>query len=175
MAEEPKPKPRGRPTTTENEKEKSGIMNWWNNQGKGVKVGSLVGLCCLGLIIFGLISGMGSPDQTTSSSDIDTSSTTPETTEASKTPKNVTISELYGSSVPEGTYVQVTGTVIESDGFSLRIENSDGKDILIEGFDLDAYEDQQVTVLGTFYGPSSYTTVMGGTRTIPSITEGKIV
>lgn len=169
-------------TTEKQPKTKSGIMGWWNKQGKGTKIGSIVGVCCLGLLIIGLIAGMGSPDQTTSTSNTTTS--TASSTPASSTPvvastpvntpQNVTISQLYGSSIAEGTTVKVTGTVIESDGYNLRIENSNGKDILVEGTGLSAYEDQSVTVVGTFTGPTSYTTVMGGSRTIPTINDAKL-
>lgn len=159
--------------------EKSGIMGWWNKQGKGMKIGSLVGLCCLGLIVIAVISGMGASDQTTSSdsnssSDSSSPSDSSPSSSASTTPKNVTITELYGTSITEGTLVEVTGTVLQSDGTSLRIKNANGKDILIEGYDLDAYENKKVTVVGTFDGPTAYTTVMGGERTVPHIINAEI-
>jgi len=154
--------------------EKSGIMGWWNKQGKGMKIGSLVGLCCLGLLVIAVISGMGASDQTTSS-DSNTSSDSSSSSSSSTTPKNVTITQLYGTSIAEGTLVKVTGTVLQSDGYNLRIENSNGKDILIEGTDLDAYENQKVVVIGTFDGPTAYSTVMGGERTVPHIINAEIV
>ncbi|MBF4474266.1 zinc ribbon domain-containing protein [Methanobacterium formicicum] len=91
------------------------------------------------------------------------------------TPTVVTISELNSGSVAEGTLVKVTGTVSQSDGYSLRIRNSDYQDILIEGTGLSAYEDQTVTVTGTYTGPSTYTTITGAARTVPTIEDGKIV
>ena len=63
--------------------------------------------------------------------------------ELNETLQVVTISELYAHSVPEGAFVKVTRTVLQSDEGSLRIENSDGKDIYITGSDLHAYEDQK--------------------------------
>ena len=124
------------------------------------------------------IRGLLSPDNsntTTQSSSAQSSSTSTSTTTTETTPQKVTIAQLYGSSIVKETYVKVTGTVLQSGGFILRIENSDGKDILVQGSDLSAYEDQSVTVVGTYSGPSSYTTVMGGERTVPSITDAKIV
>ena len=168
--------------TTEKQPEtKSGINGWWSKQGKGTKIGSIVGVCCLGLLIIGLISAMGTPDQTTStntatpdSSNASSSSTSATTTSAAQTPQNVTISQLYSSSIPKGTYVKVTGKVLQSDSSGIRIENSDDQDILVEGSGLSAYEDQSVTVVGTYDGPSTYTTVMGGDRTVPTITDATI-
>lgn len=93
---------------------------------------------------------------------------------AAQTPQNVTISQLYSSSIPQGTYVKVTGKVLQSDSSGIRIENSDDQDILVEGSGLSAYEDQSVTVIGTYSGPSTYTTVMGGDRTVPTITDATI-
>lgn len=154
--------------------EKSGIMGWWNKQGTGMKIGSLVGLCCLGLLVIAVISGMGSSDQTTSSDSSSSSSNSSSSSSASTTPKTVTITQLYGTSISEGTLVKVTGTVLQSDGTNLRIENANGKDILIDGTDLAAYENQKVTVVGTFDGPTAYSTVMGGERTVPHIINAEI-
>lgn len=94
---------------------------------------------------------------------------------ATPTPQTVTISQLYSGSVSEGTLVKVSGKVVQSDGYNLRIENSNYKDILIQGTGLSAFEDQKVTVIGTYDGASSYTTVMGGERTVPTIKDAKIV
>lgn len=168
--------------TSDEKPEKSGIMGWWSKQGKGMQIGSLVGLCCLGIIVLAVIGGMGSSDQTTSSdanssSDTNTSSTTDnsDSSSSAEKPKTVTITQLYGSSITEGTLVKVTGTVLQSDGTSLRIENANGDDILVEGTGLDAYEDKKVTIVGTFDGPTSYSTVMGAERTVPHIINAEIV
>lgn len=110
----------------------------------------------------------------TTSSDTTSSESESDQSTISEKPTEVTISQLYGSSIKEGTLVKVTGTVLESDGYNLRIENSDGQDILVQGWDLEAYEDQSVTVIGTFIGPTSYETVMGGSRTVPTLDDGKI-
>lgn len=47
-------------------------------------------------------------------------------------------------------------------------------DGVTQGLSLSAYEDQTVTVVGTYSGPSTYTTVMGGDRTVPTITHATI-
>lgn len=90
------------------------------------------------------------------------------------TPEEVTISQLYGSSVAKGTMVKVTGIVSQSDGYNLRLRNSDYQDILVQGSDLSAYEGQSVTVIGKFEGPTSYVTVMGGERTVPTIKNARL-
>lgn len=161
----------------ESESTSGGPMGWWSKQStKGKAAVGIVGICCLGLILIVGIGGLLSPDNTNAtpqSSQSNASST--QTTTSADTPKTVTIAQLYGSSVAKGTYVKVTGTVLQSDGYNLRIENSAGKDIMVEGSDLSAYEDKSVTIVGTYDGPTSYTTVMGGERTVPSIIDAKIV
>lgn len=56
-----------------------GVMGWWAKQGNGVKIGSIIGACCLGLILIVGIGGMLSPDATTSTSSADTTTTTAST------------------------------------------------------------------------------------------------
>lgn len=160
----------------------SGVSGFWNKQGKGGKTAIGLGVCCLGLIIILAIFGMFTPDATTTNTTSGNSTVQPDTTTqstqstaASQTPKTVTISQLYNNKVPEGTYVKVTGTVLQSDGTSLRMENSDGQDIAVEGDNLNAYEDKPVTVVGTYTGPNSYTTVMGSSRTVPFLEDAKVV
>lgn len=154
-----------------------GPMGWWSKQStKGKALIGIVGICCLGLILIVGIGGLLSPENTNATPQSSQSNvTSTQTTTSVDTPKTVTIAQLYGSSIAKGTYVKVTGTVLQSDGYNLRIENSAGKDILVEGSDLSAYEDKSVTIVGTYDGPTSYTTVMGGERTVPSIIDAKIV
>lgn len=159
-----------------------GTSAWWSKQGTGVKAGIVIaGICCIGLIVIVALAGLGSPDKTTSTNTTtttepsDTQTTTTQTTSSEETPTTVTISQLYNNGVTKGTYVKVTGTVLQSDGYNLRMENSDGQDILVEGTGLSAYEDQSVTVVGTFEGPTSYTTTLGSERTVPTITDAKII
>lgn len=161
---------------------KTGVIGaWWNKRGSGAKVGIIIaGICCIGLIAIVVLAGMASPDKTTSTNTATTTTqptntqTSTQTTSTEKTPTTVTISQLYSGSVAKGTYVKVTGTVLQSDGYNLRLDNSDSQDILVEGSGLSAYEDQSVTVVGTFSGPSSYTTTLGSERTVPTITDGKL-
>jgi len=140
-----------------------------------------VGVCCLGLIIIIAIAGMMSPDNNTSTSNNSTSTTntsTPATTNTStpaattSSPTKTTISALMGTSIPDGTNVEVSGTVLQSgDGF-LIIEDDNDNDLYVDLDDsntVTAYENQVVTVVGTTEGPYDYTTVDGADRTIPSI------
>ena len=164
-------------TSTESENTSGGPMGWWSKQStKGKALIGIVGICCLGLILIVGIGGLLSPESTNATPQSSQSNvTSTQTTTSADTPKTVTIAQLYGSGISKGTYVKVTGTVLQSDGSNLRIENSAGKDIMVEGSDLSAYEDKSVTVVGTYDGPTSYTTVMGGERTVPSIIDAKIV
>ena len=170
------------PEATSKPSKTGGIGAWWSKRGSGAKVGIIVaGLCCIGLIGIVVLAGMASPDKTTSTNTTTTTAqptntqTTAQPASTEKTPTAVTISELNSGSVAKGTLVKVTGTVSQSDGYSLRLRNSDYQDILIVGTGLSAYEDQTVTVTGTYTGPSTYTTVTGAARTVPTIEDGKIV
>lgn len=159
----------------------SGIGGFWNKQSKNGKIALGVGVCCLGLIIIIAIAGMMSPDNNTSTSNNSTSTTntsTPATTNTStpaattSSPTKTTISALMGTSIPDGTNVEVSGTVLQSgDGF-LIIEDDNDNDLYVDLDDsntVTAYENQVVTVVGTTEGPYDYTTVDGADRTIPSI------
>ncbi|MBI5681269.1 MAG: hypothetical protein HZC47_10275 [Methanobacterium sp.] len=155
--------------------------SWWSKQSSGVKAAiGIVGICCLGLILIVGFGAMASPDKTTSTANQSTTQTTTTSQSstpaapAAPTPQIVTISQLYGNSIPAGTLVKVTGTVSQSDGYNLRIRNDDYKDIMVTGSGLTAYEDQKITIIGTYEGPTTYTTVMGGERTVPSIKDAKI-
>lgn len=169
--------------------EKSGIMGTWNQQSNGIKALSIIAFCCIGILIIGAIGAMMMPSHNSTSTDQQNTSTPATTTQQNTStppitaqptattpqPTTVTIAQLYGSSIAEGTTVKVTGKVVQSDGYNLRLENSNYQDILVTGSGLSAYEDQKVTIVGTYSGPTSYTTVMGGERTVPSITDAQIV
>jgi hypothetical protein len=159
----------------------SGIGGFWNKQSKNGKIALGVGVCCLGLIIIIAIAGMMSPDNNTSTSNNSTSTTntsTPATTDTStptsttSSPTKTTISALMGSSVASGTNVEVSGEVLQSgDGF-LIIEDGNFNDLYVtlgSSNTKTAYENQNVTVIGTAAGPYDYTTVTGADRNIPSI------
>ena len=92
-------------TTKKQPENKSGITGWWNKQGKGTKIGSIIGACCLGLLIIGLISAMASPDQTTStntstpdSSNVSTSTATPTAPANSKSYSGLGLNFYYPDS-----------------------------------------------------------------------------
>ncbi|MCE7697766.1 MAG: hypothetical protein K8E24_002625, partial [Methanobacterium paludis] len=152
-----------------------GFHGWWNKRGTGGKAAvGLVGLCCIGLILIVAVGGMMSPDKTTTNA-TSTPTATTQTTSTTQTPTTATISQLYNNSIPTGTYVKVTGTVIQSDGTNLRIEDSDGQDIMVQGDSVNGYEGHIITVTGTFTGPNSYDTAMGSSRTVPFVENAQVV
>jgi hypothetical protein len=160
------------------------IGGFWNKQSKNGKIALGVGICCLGLLVLLAIGGLMTPDNNTSPSTSDNSSSTTNTSTpasttdtstpatSTSTPTKTTISALMGTSIPVGTNVKVSGTVLQSgDGF-LIIEDDNYNDLYVN---LDssntktAYENQVVTLVGTTEGPYDYTTVSGADRNIPSI------
>ena len=148
---------------------KGGNRSWWGKRSKKQRILIIVPSVLFLFLMVVAISGSGSHHN---SKDV----TSPAVVrELNETPQVVTISELYAHSVPEGAFVKVTGTVLQSDEGSLRIENSDGDDIYITGSDLHAYEDHKVTVVGTYKGPESYTTVRGASRTVPWVEGAKLL
>lgn len=96
------------------------------------------------------------------------------TTTPTSAPQSVSIVQLYNNAVPVGTYVTVTGKALEGDGQDLRVTDTNGKDIMVTGDDVSAYEGNQVTVTGYFNGAGSYDTAMGSTRTIPYVINAKL-
>lgn len=91
-----------------------GIMGWWNSQGTGVKIASVVGVCCVGLIIVGLIAAMVIPD--TNSTNNTTS--VPTNNSTSTVTKNTTPSTSSSpSSSPSSTSAaKVTQIRVSYDG-----------------------------------------------------------
>ena len=80
----------------------TGLMEWWNKQGNGVKIGSIVGVCCLGLLIIGGIMAMTAPDKTASTTAaVDNNSSAQPASSASSTPSTDTSSS--DSSVTSAT------------------------------------------------------------------------
>ncbi len=164
----------------------NGLGGFWNKQSKNGKIALGVGVCCLGLIIIIAIGGMMAPDSnsnTSTSNNNASTANTPTSTDTStpastsSTPTKTTITALMGSSIPLGTNVVVSGTVLQSgDGF-LIIEDSNYNDVYVE---LDSsntktgYENQAVTIIGTTEGPYDYTTVSGADRNIPGINNAVI-
>ncbi|WP_308572152.1 zinc ribbon domain-containing protein [uncultured Methanobacterium sp.] len=134
------------------------LLAWWGKRDKTGKIVTVGVACLIGLLIIVGATGIFSQDTNKG------------------TPIDVTIDQLYDSNIAKGTYVQVRGEVIESDGNKIRMRayssgdsrsDNDRRDILVlGGF---AYEDDKIIVNGTFIGPYTYSTVMGGSRTIPAI------
>ena len=149
--------------------DKGGKRSWWGKRSKKQRILIVLPTVLFVFLMVVAISGSGSHHD---SKDV----TSPAVArELNETPQVVTISELYGHSVAEGAFVKVTGTVLESDWEYLRIANDEGKDIYIEGMDLRSYENEKVTVIGTFKGPGQYKTIKNATRTVPSIKGAKLV
>jgi PBP1b-binding outer membrane lipoprotein LpoB len=93
-------------------------------------------------------------------------------------PINSTINGLYKNAPALGTNVQVTGTVLQSASDFIIIRNSDLQTVYVSldfSNNKTAYEDQSVTVIGSFSGPTQYTTVSGAPKSIPGIDHAKIV
>lgn len=61
-----------------------GLGGWWNKQSTGGKAAmGIAGICCIGLILIIAISGMYSPDKTTTTNPTSSVSTTPSTSTSS--------------------------------------------------------------------------------------------
>lgn len=67
-----------------------GVMGWWNSQGSGVKALSIIGVCCVGLILIIGVMALITPDTTTNT----TTSTSPS---SSSTPATDTSSSSVTS------------------------------------------------------------------------------
>ena len=73
------------------ESNKSGFMGWWNNQGNGVKAISVLGACCVGLIVILTVIGMIFPDAAMTN----TTNTTPPTTTQKVQPATVNDTSMF--------------------------------------------------------------------------------
>ncbi|MBZ2166641.1 Ig-like domain-containing protein [Methanobacterium spitsbergense] len=102
------PKP---PISNKNQESKEGILKTWNEQSNGIKVASILGVCCLGLILIAGITGMFTPDKTTTNLPTTTNqATTPQsTTPTSSSSSQVEISVSY-SGPWTGAIADSTGT-----------------------------------------------------------------
>ena len=60
-----KAQPSKKKTPVYGKSSKIGLVSWWNGQNNRAKALSVIGVCCLGLIIVVAIGGMISPDKTT--------------------------------------------------------------------------------------------------------------
>jgi len=93
-------------TTNANTTEESGsgIGGFWNKQSNGGKAAIGIGVCCLGIILIVAISGMMSPDKTTTT----TPTTTPAPTTTAPTSTNTTSTSSSSTASASGTQVRVT-------------------------------------------------------------------
>jgi len=132
---------------------------------KDIKIGVLGIIGILVLIV--MVSGCTSSDNSTNQT----------STQSSAPPVTTTISGIYSNAPAVGTKIQVSGTVLQSATDFIIIRNSNLQEMYVT---LDssntktAYEDQNVTVTGSFAGPVQYTTVNNAPRTIPGIDNGII-
>lgn len=91
-----------------------GIMGWWNSQGTGVKIASVVGVCCVGLIIVGLIAAVMIPDMnpannTSVPANNSTSTVTKNTTQStSSSPSSSSSSSPSSTSAAKVTQIRVS-------------------------------------------------------------------
>ena len=65
---------------------KGGFMGWWDKQTTLIKALSIIGVCCIGIIVIAGIVGMLSPDQTTSNTTVQNATPTPAPTTPAPTP-----------------------------------------------------------------------------------------
>lgn len=77
-------------TSQPNKSTKTGFMGWWDKQTKGIKALSIIGVCCLGLIVIAAIGGTLLPAKTTTNVSTPSTNTTPT---QSNTPASSTMSD----------------------------------------------------------------------------------
>ena len=127
----------------------------------------------IGLLGIGLIMLIVLASGCTSSGD--NNSTTSQNTAP---PVNTTINGLYNNAPSVGTNVQVSGTVFQAGGTFLIIEDANSKMVYVtldSSNSKTAYEDQKITVVGSFEGAHEYETASSAARSIPGIINAKIV
>jgi hypothetical protein len=117
---------------------KTGLKGWWDKQSNGIKALSIIGVCCLGLIVIVAIGGMLSPDKTT------TNVTFNNSVISFQYPKNLQVKN-YSSDPADGTII-ITNNGDASNG------------ILVISQDKATYEsliapDPPWTVKGTYKSP----------------------
>ncbi len=76
------------PKNDENEKSGSGILETWNQQSNGIKAISVIGICCIGLILIVAVGGMFSSDKNTNSLNSSPNTTSPSTTQSNSAVTN---------------------------------------------------------------------------------------
>ena len=84
-------------TSQPNKSTKTGFMGWWDKQTKGIKALSIIGVCCLGLIVIAAIGGTLLPDKTTTNISTPSSTNTTISTPVTNTSTGNTFSNQYVS------------------------------------------------------------------------------
>ncbi|MDP3014440.1 MAG: zinc ribbon domain-containing protein [Candidatus Subteraquimicrobiales bacterium] len=165
------------PTKKKSTTTNGGIMDFWDKQGTGAKVGiGIGGLCCIGIIFIVVLFGLFSGESSMSADQI------------KQNAQSVTPDTLYNDrGALVGKPVAFRGEVIQSSSGVLRIAQinidqygfNQGRDkvILVEGdtSGLTIYDKDVVDVYGIFKGQTSYTTVLGAEKQVPSVKQAIIV
>ena len=112
----------------ETKSESKGIISWWKNQSNGIQIGSIIGACCLGLILIVAVGGILSPDATTTTTSPNTAPT------SSSTPSTDTSSS--DSSVTSATAGQEQAAKMAQNYLDTMAFSRDGliKQLKYEGF-----------------------------------------
>ena len=101
----------------ETKSESKGIISWWKNQGNGIQIGSIIGACCLGLILIVAVGGILSPDATTTTTSPNTaptSSSTPSTDTSSSD------SSVTSATVGQEQAAEMAESYLDSQSFSRK-------------------------------------------------------
>jgi hypothetical protein len=101
------------------DKQAKGLQGWWSQQNSGVKVLSIFGVCCIGLILIVGIFGMLSPDQNTSNvtnTSLDEPTTTTNTTSGVSSPTWHSVATFTGTGDKDTDTFQIKG-----DKFKLKV------------------------------------------------------
>lgn len=162
------------PTTNDSPKKLGGFFDKWNEQSTPIKAGSIIGVCCLGLILIVGVMGLILPDAEP------LSGTELEKYKASA--KEISFAELNKNPDKyKGEHVKFTGEVVqimESSGkttFRLAVtKNEYGwsySDIILVVYKAETpiVEKNIVTVYGDVYGSYTYESIIGAQITLPRI------
>jgi hypothetical protein len=114
-------------TSQPNKSTKTGFMGWWDKQTKGIKALSIIGVCCLGLIVIAAIGGALLPDKTTTNVSTPSSTNTTISTPATNTSTGTTFSNQYIS------FTKPTDLTITDNSTSNQLDVQLWKDTTIIG------------------------------------------
>ncbi len=150
-----------------------GIMGWWNSQGTGVKIVSVVGVCCVGLIIVGLIAAMMLPDMTSSNNtSVPANNSTDNITKNTTQSTSSNPSSSSSSSPSSASGATVTQIRVSYDGQWQGAYGDETGWITVEGTGTETY-----TLDGTNEGVGATfekTDMQPGTLTVDIIQDGVV-